>query len=192
MQNQAALGARGQDLQAMIAKGGLNLDALTSGLGMDLGSLNAQSQQGINIGQLMNQYQGMRSDNQLGAAGLDANILNQILGHQDQAAGLNENQRQFDVSSQGGMLNNLLQMFMGLSGKGLSQRETYQSPSTFQNVLGGITGIAGAVAPFVTGGIGGGMGGMFGRNQQQPLNTSGRPLDTGNWGVPQVLSRANG
>ncbi len=171
MQNQAALGARGQDLDAMINKGQMSLQALSQATGLDLQQLQSMSQQGINIGQLMNQYQGMRADNQLGSAGLDSNILNSILGHQGNAAQLNEQMRQFDNSSQGNMLSQLLNLMGGLSGKGISQRETYYKPSAWETAGNVIGGIGGAIAPFAPGigsvlkaggGMVGGSGGMLG------------------------------
>jgi hypothetical protein len=153
-QIQAALGGRGQDLQSLISSGQLNLDAIKSATGLDLSALEAGSRQGLGQQELLNQFQSLIANNQLGNRSLDASILGNIgnLGLQGQQL-----QSQYGLGV-GGLQNQalgqLLQQYGQAFGLGTPQRQTIQKPSFFQNALGAVTGLAGAAAPFLAPGIG--------------------------------------
>ena len=147
------LGARGQDIQSQ----GLNLDAISRATGLNLDQLNAMSSQGINVGQLFNQFQGNAANNQLGAAGLDMDALSRALGFNLQGQGMNQQQGQFNTSQQGNMINQIMQAFQNMSLPGIPQAQMIQKPSTFQNIMGTVGGLAGAAAPFF------GPGAIFGK-----------------------------
>jgi len=170
-EGQLGLGARGQDISALLQSKGMSLDALK-----------AASQQGIDIQSLFNQYQGMGAQNQLGNKNANIDALSRALGIDLSGQQLGENARQFNTSEQGNTLMNLLQQYMQLSGKGISQRQVVQTPGLLQTVLGGAAGIAGAVAPFAKGGFsfggggsasGGGAPGETPTYQPSPFDMSG-------------------
>lgn len=141
---QGQLAARGQDIGAATSAAGLNLDAISKATGLDLAQLEALSRQGIDIGQLFNQYQNMVAGNRLGAAGLDADILSR-------AGGLDLQSQNLDLSRlglQSDLLRSILGMMTGIADKGIAQRQVIQQPSAGANVLNTVTSIAKAAAPF--------------------------------------------
>lgn len=164
----ANLGARGQDIDALLKSKGLSLDALK-----------AASQQGIDVQSLLNQFLGMKSQSQMGNRGMDIDALSKALGLDLSGQQLGESARQFNVGEQGNTLQALLNQYMQGASKGTSQRQVVQTPGLLHEVLGGLSGIAGAIAPFAKGGF------SFGGSQNGSNPTRGGITDTfGAGGIP--------
>lgn len=142
---------RGQDLQAKIASGQLSLDAISKATGLDLDALNAGIAQNKSIGDMLNTRAGIESNSQVQNRGMDIDALAKALGLDLSGQQLGENARQANQSAQGNTLNQLMNLLAQLSGKGISQRQTVNKPGLGSQILGGLTGIAGAVSPFAHG-----------------------------------------
>lgn len=84
------------------------------------------------------------------------NLLNALGGQQIQA------------------LSMILPQLMGLTQMGTPQAQIIQEPSTFQNIVGGITGLAGAAAPFFA---------PFGLLNKNPLGGGGNSM------LPNILTQ---
>lgn len=144
LEQEGMLGQRGQD----ISSAGLNLDALSKATGLDLQALQAQVGQNVDTGGLFNQFQQMGAQNQLGNRGLDIDAMSKALGLDLQGLGQQQNWDLGTLGMQQGMGNTLMQLLQNMSMPGIAQRQTIQQPSTFQNAMGVVTGLAGAAAPF--------------------------------------------
>jgi hypothetical protein len=127
---------------------GLNLDAIAKATGLDLDTLNAiVNQNTANMG-AFNTNQGLQANNQLGTNEINMNSLAKALG-------LDQDWAKFGVNTQGNMAQTIMQLLQNMSMPGIAPRQGYMKPSGFQNVVSGLQGIAGAVAPFNPfGGIG--------------------------------------
>lgn len=143
------LGARGQDIDAALGSGKLNLEALSAATGYDLDALKAASAQGISIGELINQNQGMRANNQAQNKGLNIEALSKVLGFDLEGKSLGENARQFNTSQQGDFIRNIMNIMAELSGKGIAQRQGVMKPSFGSQLVKGVTGLATAAAPML-------------------------------------------
>lgn len=149
-----AVNQRGQDLDAQIASGKLSLDAIAQATGLEVDKLKAASAQGISIQQLVNDNQKMRADDQTTNKGLNIEALAKGLGLDLTGNELNSRERQFNTGQQGDMIRSIMDIMTQLSGKGISQRQTIQTPGIGSQILKGVTGLAGAVAPLVAPGAG--------------------------------------
>lgn len=145
-EGQLGLGARGQDLDALVRSKGLELEGMKSA-----------SDQSLTVQSLLNQNQGMQAQNQLGNRGLDIDALSRALS-------IDEQGRQHNTGLSQNTLINLLNQYANLSGKGISQRQTVQTPGALGQIAGIAGGIAGMVNPIAgamkTFGLGGGGNGF--------------------------------
>lgn len=176
---QLSLNALGQDAGNQLAAAqsnaannlqaqGLNLNALTNKGQLDLDALRGQSTQGIQEQGLRNDFLGMQANNQLNSQANLGNLLNMIANNQLQGNQLNMNQGQFNQSQQQNLIQNLMSLFQNMSMPGIAQRQVVQSPSFGASLLGGVTGLAGAAAPFLAPGLGS-VGGILPRPNIGPI-----------------------
>lgn len=173
----AQLQAMGMDTQqaqalasTMLQQGGMNMSAQLQAMGYDANQAQALASMMLQQNQATanTQLQGQQLDqNQLGMLlqGLQGNAANALNAQtQNQNFGLNlgqlmQSQQGIDQNAQLQVLSQLFNSLNQARGQGTSQAQTIQTPGTFQNIMGGLTGILGGAANIATGG---GLRGLFG------------------------------